>query len=316
MRGNGGNGIFTCISYVFSSKEGGCTRQAVEYPNDVQYKEPGREGHSSEEELRKNRKRSSHKHVSPLEQVLRGILILGSLFFVFQAVQLMIPSRNEPTPIPSPTLPVTTLISDLKQTGTGTSTKTSQPTLTATIPSRTPSRTATPDVVYLLPAENYMPDLPGELSNYSLESEGAMDMTPMRVNAYQALFTNSYPLYHDSDDVFSVLYNLYIFADDDPAGDYYDAFTMDSLVSIYESTYNQRIYPTPIDRVVENIDAIRMFWFYFSGTLKPEIHCQVILIDENLVGQVTIKLFNMGSSATKAISQAIFFTDELINNLK
>lgn len=266
--------------------------------------------------MRKNRKRSSHKHVSPVEQVLRGILILGSLFFVFQVMQLLIPGKNNLTPIPNPTLVVSTLVSGLGKTETAIHTHTSQPSLTATIPSRTPSRTATPDVAYLLPAENYMPDLPGELSNYSLESEGAMDMTPMRVNAFQALFTNSYPLYHDSDDAFSVLYNLYVFADDDPAGDYYDAFTMDSLVSIYESTYNQRIYPTPIDRVVENIDAMRMFCFNFSGTLKPEIHCQVILIDENLVGQVTIKLFNTGSSATKAISQATFFTDELIKNLK
>ena len=138
----------------------------------------------------------------------------------------------------------------------------------------------------------------------------------MRGNAYQVLFTNSYPLYHESDDPYAVSYFIYVFSETGSADDFYDSLTMESIISIYQATYNQRIYPTPIDRVVENIDALKMYCFNFTGTTKPEIHCQVMLKDDNLVGQVVIKLFNLGSSATKAISQASYFTDLLVENLK
>lgn len=272
--------------------------------------------------MRKPRKGYKTRRISPQERVLQVILLLGMLFIIYQGVAFLVTRGNQPIADNNSTKMVGTLISTINYRVSETTDPititaiTAYPSPTLTLQTNTPLATTTPEVKYLLPAKNYLPALPGEPGNYSLESEGVMDLTPMRGNAYKAHFTNSYPLYHDSDDAYSVLYKLYVFADTGTAVDYYDAFTMDSLISIYESTYSQRIYPTPIDRIVDNIDAIRMFCFNFVGTLKPEIHCQVILRDENLVAQVTTMVFNTGSSITKAISQAKYFTDMLIINLE
>ena len=271
--------------------------------------------------MRKPGKQYKQRRVSPRERVLQGILVLGLLFIVYQGVAFLVTRGKEPALAQNATQIVGTLLSTVNYQAPGVPTNTVRPSPTLMVETRTdntqiPLTTSTPEGLYLLPAKNYIPDLPTQLGNYSLDSEQAMDISTMRGNAYQVHFTNSYPLYHDSDDAFSVTYIIYVFAETGSTDDFYDAFTMDSIISIYESTYNQRVYPTPIDRAVESIDAIRMYCFNFTGTTKPEIHCQVLLLDDNLFGQITIKIFNTGSSATKAISQARYFTDLLVENLK
>jgi hypothetical protein len=246
--------------------------------------------------------------------------VLGLLFIVYEAAGYLLINRKGPVKTQDPTQLIDTLISTVNYPVQVLPTGTARPSLTripfTQTPTGTATATSTPDVPYILPAENYIPDVPGKLSNFSLDSEQAMDISPIRGNAYQVLFTNSYPLYHASDDAYSVSYFVYVFSEEGSADDFYDSFTMESLISIYQATYNQRIYPTPLDRLVENIDAIKMFCFNFAGTASQEIHCQTMLKDDNLVGQVTTRLFNLGSSATKAISQANYFVDLLVQNLK
>ena len=266
--------------------------------------------------MRKPGKQYKHRRVSPRERVLQGILGLGLLFIVYQGLVFTLTRGKEPDPTQNTTQIVGTLLSTVNYQVPDLPANTPIPSPTRTVRTKIPSITSTPDGLYLLPAKNYIPDLSAQLGNYSLDSEQAMDISPMRGNAFQVHFTNSYPLYHDSDDAFSVSYIIYVFSQTSSAVDFNDSFTMDSVISIYESTYNQRVFPTPIDRVVETIDAIRMFCFNFTGITKPEIHCQVLLLDDNLFGQITIKIINTGSSATKAISQAKYFTDVLVENLR
>ena len=247
---------------------------------------------------------------------MQGILALGLIFIVYQGVVFLVTRGKEPALSQNNTQIVGTLLSTVNYQVPGTPTNTARLFPTITLPTRTPSATSTPEPVYLLPAKNYIPDLPAQLGNYSLDSEQAMDISPMRGNAFQVHFNNSYP------STMTVMMpspsrtSFTFFHDTSSAVDFNDSFTMDSVISIYESTYKQRVFPTPIDRAVESIDAIRMFCFNFTGTTKPEIHCQVLVLDDNIFGQITVKIINMGSSATKAISQAKYFTDLLVENLR
>jgi len=265
----------------------------------------------------KNKKSMKYRRRSVSgELILQTLLVVGLVFLIYQAANYLLGQEENTLYPPMASLPAVGQELTAVQPIQASPTAYDRPSATQAQSTLAPLPTLTPSGKYRKPAASYIPDVSDYLSGYSITNEKAIDMPRLEGTGYMREYQNDYPLYHASDDAFSLIYSVYVFNDNNDSYLKFNSFDSKSIVSMYEDTYKQVIYPQQIEKQIADIEGIKIFCFDFIGITDPEIHCSAMLRDGNLVEQVTIKLFDLGASETNAISQVVYFLNLIVEVLR